>query len=98
MARKWDILMASPIVFTVGKADAEAARERLVSEAKEAGNDFASFAVRDSGGSCRVMETICIASYSGMTGRCKAYRKLGELKAQQWSGSMTEFTVREVGA
>ncbi len=44
------------------------------------------------------METICIASYRGMTGKYKAYCKLGELKAQQWSGSMTEFTVREVGA
>jgi len=44
------------------------------------------------------METIRISSYCGLTGRYKAYNKLAELKAQQGPGSMTEFTVREVGA
>ena len=95
MARTWDVLMASPIVFTVTKADADAARERLATEAKEAGKDSASFDVRDSGGCCRVMETIRISSYCGLTGRYKAYNKLAELKAQQGPGSMTEFTVTE---
>ncbi len=87
--------MASPIVFTVGKDDAEAARVRLENEAREAGRESASFAVRDSGGCCRVMETIRISSYRGLTGSSKAYRKLAELKAQQGPGSMTEFTVTE---
>ncbi len=98
MARTWDILMTYPVIFATEKADAEAARERLMAEALEAGKESASYVVHDAGKCYRVLETIRISSYRGMTGWCKAYRKLGELKAQQGPESMAEFTVREVGA
>ena len=94
MPRTWNILMAYPVVFATEEADARAERDRLASQSEEAGTS-ASYAVRDAGKCYRVLETIRISSYRGMTGRCKAYRKLSELKAQLGPGSMAEFTVTE---